>query len=199
MDGYGVGDVGSVVLRDRKHLAEDGMIVVVTSMSGENEPWSPARTSSPVALYVKESEGLMEELSGWPWRRWSGAENPHTTDWAAIKGESANDLSRVPLQKNQAQSDDPACHHGGLRRLPFAPIPGWAHRRNCFPLPRNRGRTRSKFLHVVWKKSERNQSARVPVPWYAGAVPLRKDHSNATMALGSLMRSAAVSGYGNCG
>ena len=63
MDGYGVGDVGSVVLRDRKHLAEDGMIVVVVSRTSWTALWSLVRTSSPGAfVYVKESEGLMEEL-----------------------------------------------------------------------------------------------------------------------------------------
>ena len=63
MDGYGVGDVGSVVLRDRRHLAQDGMIVVVLSMSGEDG----ALVSGPDIItrgfvYVKESEELMNEL-----------------------------------------------------------------------------------------------------------------------------------------
>ena len=63
VDGYGVGDVGAVVLRDRKHLAEDGMIVVVASVSAEDG----GLLSGPDIItrgfvYVKESEGLMEEL-----------------------------------------------------------------------------------------------------------------------------------------
>ena len=63
VDGYGVGDVGSVVLRDRKHLAEDGMIVVVVTMSGEDG----SVVSGPDIItrgfvYVKESEQLMDEL-----------------------------------------------------------------------------------------------------------------------------------------
>jgi len=63
VDGLGVGDVGSVVLRDRRHLAQDGMIVVVMSMSGEDG----SLVSGPDLItrgfvYVKESEGLMEEL-----------------------------------------------------------------------------------------------------------------------------------------
>ena len=63
VDGYGVGDVGSVVLRDRRHLAQDGMIVVVLSMSGEDG----ALVSGPDIItrgfvYVKESEELLQEL-----------------------------------------------------------------------------------------------------------------------------------------
>jgi len=62
VDGYGVGDVGSVVLRDRKHLAQDGMIVIVTSMSHDGLVVSGPDLITRGFVYVKESEGLMEEL-----------------------------------------------------------------------------------------------------------------------------------------
>ena len=63
VDGYGVGDVGSVVLRDRRHLAQDGMIVVVVSLSGETgELVSGPDIITRGFVYVKESESLMEEL-----------------------------------------------------------------------------------------------------------------------------------------
>ena len=102
VDGYGVGDVGSVVLRDRKHLAEDGMIVVVTSMSGENG----AVVSGPDIItrgfvYVKESEGLMEELRRVAMEALERCEKTHTTDWAAIKGEIKNDLSGFLYKKTK--------------------------------------------------------------------------------------------------
>ena len=63
VDGSGVGDVGAVVLRDRKHLAEDGMVVVVLPISAHDgymlaEPEIITRGF----IYVKESEELMNEL-----------------------------------------------------------------------------------------------------------------------------------------
>ena len=102
VDGYGVGDVGSVVLRDRKHLAEDGMIVVVTSMSGENG----AVVSGPDIItrgfvYVKESEELMEELRRVAVEALSRCERSHTTDWSAIKAEIKNDLSGFLYKKTK--------------------------------------------------------------------------------------------------
>ena len=102
VDGYGVGDVGSVVLRDRKHLAEDGMIVVVTSMSGENG----AVVSGPDIItrgfvYVKESEALMEELRRVAVEALERCERTHTTDWTSIKGEIKNDLSGFLYKKTK--------------------------------------------------------------------------------------------------
>ena len=102
VDGYGVGDVGSVVLRDRKHLAEDGMIVVVTSMSAENG----AVISGPDIItrgfvYVKESEGLMEELRRVAVEALERCARTNTTDWAAIKGEVKNDLSGFLYKKTK--------------------------------------------------------------------------------------------------
>ena len=61
VDGYGVGDVGSIVLRDRKHLAQDGLIIVVVTM----ESTSGAVVAGPDIVsrgfvYVRESEELMD-------------------------------------------------------------------------------------------------------------------------------------------
>ena len=102
VDGYGVGDVGSVVLRDRKHLAADGLIVVVTSMSGE----TGAVVSGPDIItrgfvYVKESEGLMEELRRVAVEALERCERTHTTDWSAIKGEIKSDLSGFLYKKTK--------------------------------------------------------------------------------------------------
>ncbi|MBU5434939.1 ribonuclease J [Pseudoflavonifractor sp. MSJ-37] len=102
VDGYGVGDVGSVVLRDRKHLAEDGMIVVVVSMSSEDG----SVVSGPDIItrgfvYVKESEGLMEELRRVAVSTLADCEAEHCTDWSSIKAELKNDLSNYLYKKTK--------------------------------------------------------------------------------------------------
>ncbi len=102
VDGYGVGDVGSVVLRDRKHLAEDGMIVVALSMSGEDG----ALVSGPDIItrgfvYVKESEGLLEELRQVALEALQHVDMRYSTDWSAIKGAVKGDLSGYLYKKTK--------------------------------------------------------------------------------------------------
>ncbi|MEG2988292.1 MAG: ribonuclease J [Oscillospiraceae bacterium] len=101
VDGYGVGDVGSVVLRDRKHLAEDGMIVVVVTMSAsEGVVVSGPDIITRGFVYVKESEGLMEEL-----RRVATESLEHcqkgTQDIAELKTAIKNDLSGYLYKKTK--------------------------------------------------------------------------------------------------
>ena len=63
VDGAGVGDVGAVVMRDRKRLAEDGMVVVVLPVSSHNgDLLSPPEIVTRGFIYVKESGDLMKEL-----------------------------------------------------------------------------------------------------------------------------------------
>ena len=102
VDGYGVGDVGSVVLRDRRHLAEDGMIVVALSMSGEDG----ALVSGPDIItrgfvYVKESEGLLEELRQVAVEALQHVDTRYNTDWSAIKGAIKGDLSGYLYKKTK--------------------------------------------------------------------------------------------------
>ena len=102
VDGYGVGDVGSVVLRDRKHLAEDGMIVVVVSMSGEDG----SVVSGPDIItrgfvYVKESEGLMDELRQVALDAILDVDTRYATDWSAIKQSIKADLSNYLYKKTK--------------------------------------------------------------------------------------------------
>ena len=102
VDGYGVGDVGSVVLRDRRHLAQDGMIVVVLTMSGDDG----ALVSGPDIItrgfvYVKESEGLMEELRQVALEAVQSVDGRYQTDWAAIKAAIKEDLSGYLYKKTK--------------------------------------------------------------------------------------------------
>ena len=62
VDGLGVGDVGNIVLRDRQHLAEDGILIVVLTLEkGSNNLLAGPDIVSRGFVYVRESEGLMEE------------------------------------------------------------------------------------------------------------------------------------------
>ena len=98
-DGYGVGDVGSVVLRDRRHLAQDGMIVVVMAMSGDTgELVSGPDLITRGFVYVKESEELMDELKQ---VAQEAAGNAVGGDWAAIKGAVKGDLSAYLYKKTK--------------------------------------------------------------------------------------------------
>ena len=94
VDGSGVGDVGSVVLRDRKHLADEGMIVVVCTLSSED---GSLITGPDIItrgfVYVKESDELMDELRRVVLESLDGCSSRRITDWAGIKGRIKADLS----------------------------------------------------------------------------------------------------------
>ena len=94
VDGSGVGDVGSVVLRDRKHLAEDGMVVVCVNLSAED---GSIVTGPDIItrgfIYVKESEQLMEALQQVATEAIERCQRKNIRDWSAIKSTIKNDLS----------------------------------------------------------------------------------------------------------
>ena len=94
VDGTGVGDVGSVVLRDRKHLAEDGMIVVCVNLSGQD---GSIITGPDIItrgfIYVKESEQLMDDLRDVAMEAIDRCLRKRVRDWATIKSAIKNDLS----------------------------------------------------------------------------------------------------------
>ena len=93
MDGTSVGDVGSVVLRDRKHLAEDGMIVVCLGLSSEDGGViSGPDIITRGFIYVKESEELMEELREVAMEAIERCRRKRVRDWSTIKSAIKNDL-----------------------------------------------------------------------------------------------------------
>ena len=94
VDGTGVGDVGSVVLRDRKHLAQDGMIVVCLNLSAQDGSIiSGPDIITRGFIYVKESEALMEELRAVAMEAIERCQRRRVRDWSAIKTAIKNDLS----------------------------------------------------------------------------------------------------------
>ena len=102
VDGYGVGDVGSVVLRDRRHLAQDGMIVVVASLSGQTgDLVSGPDIITRGFVYVKESESLMEELREVAADTLDDCQFRHISDWATIKSTLKSELSRYLYKKTK--------------------------------------------------------------------------------------------------
>ncbi len=102
VDGLGVGDVGSVVLRDRKHLAEDGLIVVVCSL--ESETGHVAAGPDIVSrgfVYVRESEAMMEEARRLVRRVLEEAAGRHVRDWGVLKQSVKDELSKYVYRKTQ--------------------------------------------------------------------------------------------------
>lgn len=94
VDGTGVGDVGSVVLRDRRHLAQDGMVVVVMTLSAEDASLiSGPDIVTRGFVYVKESDVLIEELKRVTLETLDSCGNQRITDWATIKAKVKANLS----------------------------------------------------------------------------------------------------------
>ena len=94
VDGTGVGDVGSVVLRDRKHLAQDGMIVVCVNISSQDGSLiSGPDIITRGFIYVKESEELMDELREVALEAIDRCSRKRSRDWATLKSAIKTDLS----------------------------------------------------------------------------------------------------------
>lgn len=102
VDGLGVGDVGNVVLRDRQHLAEDGIIIVVLSLDGASgELLAGPDIVSRGFVYVKESDELMEEARKLIEKAVLGCLKKNVTDWGKIKGTIKDTLSDFVWKKTK--------------------------------------------------------------------------------------------------
>ena len=86
VDGLGVGDVGNIVLRDRQHLSEDGIIIVVMTLErGSNQILSGPDIVSRGFVYVRESEDLMDEARLVVEEAYEKCMEAGVTDWSKMK------------------------------------------------------------------------------------------------------------------
>ena len=102
VDGTGVGDVGNIVLRDRRHLAQDGLIVVVAAIDIEAGLLiSGPDIVSRGFVYVRESEELMDQTRATAKEAIEYCFDSGTNEWNAIKTKVRDDLSKFLYQKTK--------------------------------------------------------------------------------------------------
>ncbi len=102
VDGLGVGDVGNIVLRDRQHLAEDGIMIVVMGFDrASNEIVSGPDIVSRGFVYVRESDELMDEARRVVDEAIEKCISRHVTDWGKIKSITKDALSEYIWKKTK--------------------------------------------------------------------------------------------------
>ena len=102
VDGLGVGDVGNIVLRDRQHLSQDGLIIIVMTMdSSTGEIIAGPDVISRGFVYVRESENLMENVKSVIRNEIEKCERNHITDWSTIKSNLRDNLKDYIAQKTK--------------------------------------------------------------------------------------------------
>jgi ribonuclease J len=100
VDGLGIGDVGSIVLRDRKLLSEDGIIMVAMSVKRENgEVLAGPDIYTRGFVYVRESETLLDEAREHVLESLTHVLQGRNTDWSYVKGQMKDSLSRFIWDK----------------------------------------------------------------------------------------------------
>ena len=104
VDGLGVGDVGNIVLRDRQHLAQDGLIIIVLTMDSQTgEVVAGPDVISRGFVYVRESESLMDDVKSVVRHEISLCEERGIRDWATIKSsvkENLRDYLFIKTKRN---------------------------------------------------------------------------------------------------
>ena len=101
VDGAGVGDIGGVVLRDRKHLSEDGLVVVVATVDDYGEIVSGPDVVSRGFVYVRESEELIERVKDVATQSITKALSKRVRDWAAIKGAVRDEVAKFIFKETK--------------------------------------------------------------------------------------------------
>ena len=101
VDGAGVGDIGSIVLRDRKHLAEDGLVVIVATVDSYGEIVSGPDVVSRGFVYVKESEELMGRVKEIAFASIEKVMAKKTRDFAQIKSNIRDDVAKFIFKETK--------------------------------------------------------------------------------------------------
>lgn len=102
VDGLGVGDVGNIVLRDRQHLAEDGILIVVLALDGYSDQLvSGPDIVSRGFVYVRESDELLDEARMMVDEAVHGCLDRGISDWGKIKGSIKDCLSEFVWKKTK--------------------------------------------------------------------------------------------------
>ena len=102
VDGLGVGDVGNIVLRDRQHLSQDGLIVIVLTMdSNTGEVIAGPDVISRGFVYVRESENLMDDVKSVVRHEIAKCEEKGIRDWSTIKSTVRENLRDYVFAKTK--------------------------------------------------------------------------------------------------
>lgn len=102
IDGLGVGDVGNIVLRDRKLLSQDGILVVVVTLSKQDgKILSGPDIISRGFVYVRESEGLLEEANRIVTNTLTKLMNENVNEWASLKTNVKDVLGRFLYEQTR--------------------------------------------------------------------------------------------------
>lgn len=102
VDGLGVGDVGNIVLRDRKHLSQDGIMTVVVTIEKESKKViAGPDIISRGFVYVRESEDLMDEARNVVKKALDKCLNNQVSEWSAIKSSIKDDLREYLYEKTK--------------------------------------------------------------------------------------------------
>ena len=102
VDGLGVGDVGNIVLRDRQHLSQDGLIIIVLTMdSSTGEVIAGPDVISRGFVYVRESENLMDDVKSVVRHEIRKCEDKGITDWSTIKSTVKENLKDYIFSKTK--------------------------------------------------------------------------------------------------
>ena len=100
VDGLGIGDVGNVVLRDRKHLSQDGLIIVAMAFDRTNGVLvSGPDVISRGFVYVRENEDIIDGIRGVVRNIISSYERIEGSDWPSIKNRIKDELRRFIFEK----------------------------------------------------------------------------------------------------